>query len=75
MGISGVSAGGMVSAALAQKEVYTQAEVQTGMLKKSIDMGAENALMLIESIPALTASSSLSTGLPSHLGSVINTKA
>ncbi|BCN92434.1 hypothetical protein THMIRHAM_02190 [Thiomicrorhabdus immobilis] len=72
MDISGVSASGMVSAVLAQKEVYTQEQTSVGMLKKALDTQTQNALALIESIPQITPSTQ---GLPANLGNNINTTA
>jgi len=72
MDISNVSANGAVSAALAQQQAGTQAEVQTSMFKKALDTQTQNALMLIQAIPQ---PQQLSTqGLPPNLGNTINTK-
>lgn len=74
MDISGVSAGGMVSAALAQKEVYAQGDAQVTMLKKAIDTETQGAMALINSLPQPPAAPS-TQGLPPNLGQNINTTA
>jgi hypothetical protein len=66
--MDGVSASGAVSAALAQKEVYQQQEVQVTMLKKALDVQAEGALALLEGLTP-------SQHLPDNLGKNINTTA
>lgn len=71
MDISGVSAGGAVAAALAQKEVYAQGDVQVTMLKKALDTQTEGALALINALPKTPSTQ----GLPANLGQNINTKA
>ena len=69
MDISGVSAAGAVSAALAQKQVYSEQEAGVAMLKKAIDSQAANALALVNSVPAPPNTQSL----PTNLGQNINT--
>lgn len=71
MDISNVSAGGMVSAALAQKEVYAQDQVSVSMFKKALDTQTQNAMALVESIPQVQSNQ----GLPANLGNNINTQA
>lgn len=71
MDISGVSAGGAVSAALAQQQVQTQGEVQVSMLKKAIDVQSEGALALINALPQAPSTQ----GLPPNLGQNVNTTA
>ncbi|BBP45907.1 hypothetical protein THMIRHAS_12800 [Thiosulfatimonas sediminis] len=71
MDISGISAGGAVSAALAQKEAGTEAQVQVTMLKKALDTQTEGALALLDALPQ----ASNTQGLPANLGQNINTKA
>lgn len=71
MDISGVSASGAVSAALAQKEVYSQQEVGVAMFKKALDTQTQSALALIEAIPQAPSNQ----GLPPNLGQNINTTA
>lgn len=71
MDISGVTAAGAVSAALAQKQVYAEGEVQTTMFKKALDSQAQSAMMLIESLPQ----SASTQALPANLGNHINTTA
>lgn len=46
-----ISANAAVSAALIQKQMHTQEQVQVSMLKKSIDTQAQNALSLIANLP------------------------
>ena len=71
MDISGVSAAGAVSAALAQQQVYSQQEAGVTMFKKALDTQAANALALVNSVPA----SPSTQGLPANLGQNINTTA
>lgn len=71
MDISGVSAGGAVSAALAQKEAYAQQDVQVNMFKKALDMQSQGAMALIDAIPSPDGRQ----GLPANLGNSINTSA
>lgn len=71
MDISGVSAAGAVSAALAQQQVYSEQQVGVTMLKKAIDSQAANAMALVNSVPAPPSSQ----GLPANLGQNINTTA
>ena len=71
MDISGVSASGAVSAALAQQQVYTQEQAGVSMLKKSIDTQTQNALTLIQALPQAPSTQ----GLPANLGNHINTTA
>lgn len=68
MNLEGVTAGGAVSAALAQKEAYAQQDAQVTMLKKAIDMNTQGALAMIDSIVP-------SAKLPDNLGQNVNTKA
>lgn len=72
MDISGVSASGAVSAALAQQQIYTQGQTSVSMLKKALDTQTQGALALIESIPQITPTTQ---GLPANLGNNINTTA
>jgi hypothetical protein len=71
MDISGVSANGAVSAALAQQQVYAQQEAGVTMFKKALDTQTANALTLVDSIPRPPSTQ----GLPSNLGNIINTTA
>lgn len=71
MDISGVSAGGAVSAALAQKEVYAQGDAQVTMLKKAIDTETQGAMQLINALPQAPSAQNL----PANLGQNINTTA
>ena len=61
----------IASAATAMSEASLQQAVGTAVLKKALDIGAENAMALIHAIPDNTAAQHL----PSHLGQHINTKA
>jgi hypothetical protein len=61
----------IASAATAMSEASLQQAVGTAVLKKAMDIGAENAMALIHAIPDNTAAQNL----PSHLGQHINTKA
>lgn len=54
-----------------QQTVNTHQQVQVSMLKKAMDMQAEGALALVQSLP----NASSSQALPAHLGSRINTTA
>lgn len=54
-----------------QQTVNTHQQVQVSMLKKAMDMQAEGALTLIQSLPNAPSSQAL----PAHLGSHINTTA
>lgn len=71
MDISGVSASGAVSAALAQQQVYAQDQVSVSMFKKALDTQSQNAMALIESLPQPVSNQ----GLPANLGNNINTTA
>lgn len=71
MDISGVSAAGAVSAALAQKQVYAEGDASVAMFKKALDTQAQNAMMLINSLPQAPTTQ----GLPANLGGNINTTA
>ena len=61
----------IASAATTMSEASVQQAVGTAVLKKALDIGAENAMALIHAIPDNTASQNL----PSHLGQNINTTA
>lgn len=71
MDISGVSANGAVSAALAQQQANTQTQVQVSMFKKALDTQTEGALALINALPQTPSTQ----GLPPNLGQNINTTA
>lgn len=71
MDVSGVSAAGAVSAALAQQQVYSQQEAGVTMFKKALDTQTQSALALIEAIPQAPSAQ----GLPANLGQNINTTA
>jgi len=71
MEISGVSASGAVSAALAQQQVYSQEQASVSMFKKALDTQSQNAMALIESLPQVPSTQ----GLPANLGNNINTTA
>ena len=47
-----ISANGAVSAVLAQRQAYTQGQVQISVLKKAMELSAQAALQLLEAIPA-----------------------
>ena len=50
-------------------EAYIQQASGTAVLKKALDISAENAMALIEAIPDITPAKNL----PNHLGQNINT--
>ncbi len=56
-----------VSTVLAQQQVGAQA--QTLMLRKALDIAANNAMTLIDALPAATSAN------PSHLGNAIDVMA
>jgi len=62
---------GIASAAATLSEASVQQAAGTAMLKKAIDINAENAMALINAIPDNTAAQNL----PSHLGQHVNTTA
>ena len=62
---------GIASAATTLSEASVQQAAGTAMLKKAIDINAENAMALINAIPDSTATQNL----PSHLGQHVNTTA
>lgn len=61
----------IASAATTMSEASVQQAAGTAVLKKALDIGAENAMALINAIPDNTAAQNL----PSHLGQNINTTA
>jgi len=75
MDTSGISANSAVSAALAQQKASLQSEAQVSMLKKAIDIQAEGALALINSVPQVQSTQLSTQGLPDNLGKNINTTA
>lgn len=62
---------GIASITTAMSEAYIQQASGTAVLKKALDISAENAIALIEAIPDNTPAQNL----PSHLGQNINTTA
>jgi hypothetical protein len=71
MDLSGASASGAVSVALAQQQVYSQEQASISMFKKALDTQSQNAMALIESLPQVPSTQ----GLPANLGNNINTTA
>lgn len=61
----------IASAATTMSEASVQQAAGTAVLKKALDISAENAMALIHAIPDNTAAQNL----PAHLGQHINTKA
>ncbi|MBX3639903.1 MAG: YjfB family protein [Nitrosomonas sp.] len=61
----------IASAATTMSEASVQQAAGTAILKKALDISAENAMALIHAIPDNTATQNL----PSHLGQHINTTA
>lgn len=61
----------IASSATTMSEASVQQAVGTAVLKKALDVSAENAMALIHAIPDNTAVQNL----PAHLGQHINTKA
>ena len=62
---------GITNTATALNAASTQQEVSMAVLKKAINIGAEGALSLIQSIP----NNQSAQNLPAHLGKNINTTA
>lgn len=68
-----ISPNAAVSAVLQQTQVNTHQAVQVSMFKKALDLQAQGALALIESLPSVAPSTT--QGLPPNLGNNINTTA
>jgi len=62
---------GIASTATTMSEAFIQQASGTAVLKKALDISAENARALIEALPDNTPAQNL----PSHLGQHINTTA
>ena len=62
---------GITNTATALNAASTQQEVSMAVLKKAINISAEGALSLIQSIP----NNQSAQNLPAHLGNKINTTA
>lgn len=67
--LDGVTAGGAVSAALAQNQTYAKQEAQVAMFKKALDAQSEGVLKILEGVTTPSAN------LPANLGQNINTTA
>jgi len=61
----------IANTATTMSEAYIQQASGTAVLKKALDVGADNAMALIEAIPDIAPTQNL----PSHIGKNINTTA
>jgi hypothetical protein len=66
-----ISANGAVMMAMAMQQANTHQQIQISMFKKNLDIGTQNAMTLIQSVPTPPSNQ----GLPANLGNHINVTA